>query len=419
MKRESIYTAIDLGTSKICTIVARVGHDGQLQVLGLGVVPSQGILKGMLANPQECRDALAASLEQAQRYLGRRISWAYVGVTGNFITSRNRVGSLQGVGELSTVASRQVHTLSQPSYDPEVEPGKEVLHVIPRGYTVDGLKGVRNPSELLADHLEVESHVILADAPPLRNVLQAVQQCGVAVHSLVLEPLAASEAVLGEDEREMGVVLADIGGGTTDVAIFENGHLSHTAIIPVGGHNLTRDLSFGLDIPYALAEEAKVKWGCALPQAVDEREKVMLSSFQRASREPLGRRALCRVLHIRLEEIIKLICLQAPSVERMRFPLGGLVLTGGSAALPGIDELARELVPGIRVRIGYPQGIGGLPAELKQPAFSTSMGILLWGIKHHGERKAYGSSNGDSKHRGYKALLRRLKWPFLTHSNGQ
>lgn len=405
MSKETIYTAIDLGTSKVCTIISRVSPDGELQVLGMGVVPSQGVQKGMVVNIAEAQEAIKASLDEAQRYLGRGVSWAYVGITGNHITCLNTTAVFRGPGEDETLSMRDVQHLIQSSY-PEVEPGKEVLHIIPRSYVVDGLRGVRNPVGLHAEEVQVESNVVLGEVPAVKNLVKAIEGCGISVRSLVLGPVAAGEAALSEDEREMGVVLADIGAGTTDVGIFRGGSLSYTAVIPVGGYQVTRDLSIALGIPYYYAEEAKVKWGHALPDLVGENEEVLLPTFQGGPRRAVKRQELCMPLHERLVETLKLILLKVRQSGLERMPPGGLVLTGGTSELMGLDELARRIIPS-PVRTARPRGIPGLPQELKKPAFSTSVGILLWGIKHHGERREY--RDGERTLWGYRALFRRLR----------
>ena len=218
MARDTFYTAIDLGTTKICTMIARIGPDGELKVLGTGIVPSQGVLKGRVENTAEAQAAVKASLEEAQRYLGKGVSWTYLGVTGNHISCLNTTSTLNGSSRDGAISTQDIRQLMQDSY-PDVAEGKEVLHVIPISYAVDGMMGVRNPIGLHADMLEVESHVVMGDAPILKNLVRTVEACKISVRSMVLQPLAAAEAILTEDEREMGAVLVDMGGGTTDVVV--------------------------------------------------------------------------------------------------------------------------------------------------------------------------------------------------------
>ena len=405
MARDMFYTAIDLGTTKVCTIIAKIGLEGELKILGTGIVPSQGMQKGQTDSIPETQEAVRLSLQEAQRYLGKGVSWAYLGVTGNHVSCINTTGTLSGSGENGAISSQDVQRLIQSSY-PNVADGKEVLHVIPISYAVDGLAGVRNPVGLHADEVQVESHVVLGDAPTLKNLVKAVEGCKLSVRSLVLQPLAAAEAVLTEDEREMGVVLVDIGGGTTDVVICRTGSPWYTAVVPVGGNQLTRDLSVALGIPSYIAEVLKIKSGHALPDSIAADEEVQLPGFQGQPRRAVKRRAMCQPLHERLVETLKLVLLKVRQTGLRQLPPGGLVITGGTAEMPGLLELAKKAT-GAPVRIAYPTGMLGLPSELKKPAFSTSVGILLWGIKHQGEGRPY--KNGHKTLWGHKALLHRFK----------
>ena len=405
MASETFYTAIDLGTTKVCTIIAKIGPEGELKVLGTGIVPSQGMNKGRVESISETKEAVKASLEEAQRYLGRSVSWAYLGVTGDHITSLNTTGFLKGSGENEAISSEDLQRLIDSSY-PQVSNGKEVLHVIPTGYLVDGLTGVRNPVGLHADRVQVESHVVMGEAAVLKNLVKTVEGCGVPVRSVVLQPLAAAEATLTQDERELGTVLVDIGGGTTDVMIFRGGSPWFTSIIPVGGNQLTRDLSVALGVPNYMAEEIKVRWGHATSEAVPGDEKLRIPGFQGQPQRTVSQRSLCIPIHDRLIETLKLILLQVQKAGLRNLPHGGMVLTGGTAEMPGLQELAQKAT-GTPVRIGYPEDIRGLPSQLRKPAFSTSVGALLWGIKHHGEKRAY--RNGDQTLLGYRSLFKQIK----------
>lgn len=406
MVKEIYYTAMDLGTSKVCSVIARVGTEGDLKILGTGIVPSQGMQKGRIEDIEEVQAAVHASLTEARRYIGGGvISGAYVGASGSHITCLNTKNVLTNPSDLDSVTSHDLLRLVQSSL-PEVGPSQEVLHVIPIGYEVDGLNGVRNPQGLHATQVQVESHVVLGDAATLKNTVKVVEACNISVKSLVLESLASAESALTGDEREMGVVLVDIGGGTSDIAIFRQGSPWYTAVIPVGGNQLTRDLSVALQVPSYLAEELKIKWGHAMPESVKPDEEVVVPSFQGQSCRIANRRMLCEPLKIRLVEMLAQILQRVRQAGLRQMPPGGLVLTGGCAAMPGLRELAQKTL-GDPVRIAYPVGIAGLSSELRKPAFSTSVGILLWGIKHQGEKRPY--RNGEQPSWGYKTFLRRFK----------
>ena len=388
MAKEIYYTGIDIGSSKVCAIVARVGTEGELKILGTGVVPSRGIQKGRIENSNEVQTAVKASLEEAQKYIGRGvISGVYAGVSGVHISSANTSRVLDNPGDVEDVSSDRLQQLIQSSF-PTVDKSREILHVIPIGYQVDGLTGVRNPAGLQADQVDVEAHVVTGDAASLNNTIKAVQASKLSVHSLVLQSLASAESTLTGDERELGSVLVDIGGGTTDMVIYRQGNPWYSAVIPVGGNQLTGDLSVAMRTSWYLAEEIKVKWGCAMPELVRADEEVVVPGYQGQPRRVVNRRALSEPLQIRLVEMLKLVLLKVRQSGLRHFPVGGLVITGGCADLPGMKELAQKTLGG-PVRIAYPTGIAGLPSQLRKPIFSTAVGLLLWGIKHQGVKRLY------------------------------
>lgn len=300
MAREIYYTGVDIGSNKVCSIVARVGSEGELKILGTGLTPSQGMQKGRIESIGEVQTAVKTSLEEAQRYIGRGvISGVYAGVSGVHISCLNTKEILDNPGDMDDVTPSRIEQLIQTSF-PAVDSAREVLHIIPIGYGVDGLAGVRNPVGLHAKQVEVEAHVVMGDAVTLKNTVRAVQAAKVSVHSLVLQSLASAEATLTGDEREMGAVLVDIGGGTTDLTIYRQGNPWYSAVIPVGGDQLTRDLSVAMRTPWYTAEEMKVKWGNAMPELVRADEEVVVPGYQGQPRRVVKRRALSEPLQARL-----------------------------------------------------------------------------------------------------------------------
>ena len=400
MARDTFYTAVDIGTDKITSIMARVGTEGELKVLGTGVVTSQGINKGRIENIVEVQEAVAASLEEAQRYIGNGIhAGIYASVTGSHLTSlntRQEVGNPDDVGDIS---SKLLGRLLRGSF-PDVGPDQEILHVIPTGYHVDGMSGIRNPVGLHGNRVEVEAHVVMGDSVILKNTVKAIEINKATVKSMVLHSLASAESTLTGDEREMGVVLVDIGGGTTDLAIYRQGHPWYSAVIPVGGSQLTRDLSVALKTPLYMTEEMKIKWGSVMPEMVASGDEVVIPSFQGQPKHSLSRRILCEPLEARMLEIIKMIVSKVRQSGLREFPAGGLVLTGGGSDMTGLSDLVLKVLGG-QVRIAYPEGIAGLPAQLRKPAFSAAVGLLLWGIKHQGETRS--SMNGGRSITGSKS----------------
>jgi len=405
LSKETFYTAVDIGSNKVCSIVARVGAEGDLKILGTGMVTSQGMQKGRIDNIDEVKVAVKSSLEEAQRYIGRGvITGVYAGVSGSHISCLNTKDMMENPSADEDIGPQHLDQLIRSSF-PKVDPSQEILHMIPIGYEVDGMEAVRNPAGLHAKHINVESHVVMGDAATLRNTVKAIEASRVSVRSLVVESLASAESTLTGDEKEMGAVLVDIGGGTIDLMIYRQGNPWYSAVIPVGGNQLTRDLAVAMRIPYFLAEDIKLKWGNALPELVRADEEVVVPSFQGQPRRIAKRRDLCEPLHARMVEMLKQILLRVRQSGLRQLPNAGLVITGGCAELPGIRELALKTLGG-PVRLAYPQGIAGLPTQLQKASTSTAVGLLLWGIKHQGERRSY--STRDRTVKVHRSLRERL-----------
>ena len=402
MARDTFYTAVDLGNSKVASIMARVGTEGELKILGSGIVTSQGMHKGRIERIDEVQTAVRSSLEEAQRYIGRGVvAGVYVGVSGTHLTCINTKDTIDNPGDVRDINAHLLDQLIQSSF-PHVDRNQEVLHIIPISYDVDGLSGMRNPVGLHADRVQVEAHVVLGDSMTLKNTVKAVESGRVTVKSLVLQSLASAEATLTGDEREMGAVFIDIGSGTTDLIIYRQGCPWYSAVIPVGGDQLTKDLSVRLGISVYLAEEVKTKWGHALTEMLRGDEEVVIPSFQGQPRRVVPRQVIAEPLQARMVELLKQALLKVRQSGLRQLPPGGLVITGGCAELPGIRELTKKTLGG-PVRIAYPSGIAGLPMQLRKPAYSAAVGLLLWGIKHQGEKRPYG--NGRRTVSNHKPLF--------------
>ena len=400
MARDTFYTAVDIGTDKVTSIMARVGSEGELKVLGTGVVTSQGMQKGRIENIVEVQEAVRTSMEEAQRYIGDAApADVYASVTGSHLSSLNTKEVVENPDDVGDISGKLLDRLLRGSF-PDVGPDQEVLHVIPIGYHVDGMSGIRNPVGLHGNLVEVEAHVVMGDSVTLKNTVKAIETGKASVKSMVLHSLASAESTLTGDERELGVVLADIGGGTTDIVIYRRGQPWYSAVIPVGGSQLTKDLSMALKTPLYMTEEMKIKWGSVMPETIPADEEVMIPSFQGQPKHSLSRRILCDPLNARMMELIKLIVLKVRQSGLREFPTGGIVLTGGGAEMTGLTDLVQKTLGG-QVRIAFPEGIAGLPVQLRKPAFSAAVGLLLWGIKHQGETRS--SMNGGRSIMGNKS----------------
>ena len=385
MAREGLYTGIDLGTSKVVTLIASVRPDGGLLVHGMGEAASAGIQKGRVVDVAAAQSSVARSLTEAQRDVGRMANWTYLGVSGSHIVCTNGNSVLHRSGQ--TLVSREDIVRLMAESQPEIPSGKELLHHIPMNFAVDGFSGVRSPEGLEAETIEVHTHSVTGDIGPLENARKAVEACKLEVRNLVIQSIAAGEAVLSTDEQEVGVVLVDIGEGTTDVVIYRGGNPWYSSIIPVGGFQVTRDLAVALGgAPHPVAERLKVEYGHALPATLNPAEEITIPAFFGKAPGMVPRKNLCEPIHDRALEILELALDKIRLAGLRDMPPGGLVLTGGSAELPGMEDLARRVFHS-PVRIGVPRGFPGLPGNLRQPAYAASVGVLLWGIKHQGDRR--------------------------------
>ena len=375
---KKIISAIDVGTTKIATIVANIKAEDDVEVLGVGVVPSHGLHKGIVVNMDEAKQSVAASVREAQRISGIRIDSACVGVTGRHISSLNNRGVIAIPRDDRLVRTQDLKRVLSAARNVTVAEGKKVLHAIPRSYALDGQEGVRQPVGMHGARLDVETHIITASVTSIQNLAKCVRSIGVDVEDLILEPLASGEAVLTPEERETGVIMADIGGGTTDIAVFKNGSIYHTAILPVAGYQVTSDISIGLGLPFNIAEKMKKRYGNVTPTLeLDQTVQVGIENGHSASYKDL-----CNVIRARMEELLQLILLEMPTSDYNNLAPCGLVLTGGTANLAGLDELGLSLLR-IPVRKGRPlnMGIYGISDILHDPSYATTLGLILWQVR--------------------------------------
>lgn len=390
--------ALDIGTTKICTLVAEVGSPPEpiLRIVGVGTVPAKGIRKGVVVNVGELSTAINDSLNLAERTSGYEIASAYVGLAGAHVSALNSRGVVAVSRGERGIRPVDVERALEAARAIDIPHNREILHIIPRGFTVDGDDGVRDPIGMQAYRLEVEAHIVTGSTSSIQNLVKCVQNAGVHLDAMVLEPLASGETVLTDIEREMGVVLVDIGGGTTDIAIFIEGSIWHTSVLPTGGEQLTNDVAVGLRTPFNLAEEIKIKYGHALPHAVMPGETVQVNMFGEEGQQHISRQFLAEIIEARMEEICEIILKEIKRSGYDGLLPAGVVFCGGTAELPGLRELAREVI-GLPARIGVPQNLRGLIDTLQSPAFATSVGLLEWGIKHDLPRTSHRSAGGYLK----------------------
>lgn len=400
---ERTIAGIDVGTTKVCTLVGEVSEENDLSIVGVGVTPSRGLRKGIVVDVNEATEVIAASVERAERISGYDIESAYVGIAGGHISSLNS----RGVVAISrdSIAQDDVDRAMDAAQAIAIPHNREVIHVISRGFILDGQDGVRDPIGMQGFRLEVEAHIVTGAVASIHNLVKCVQQAGVNIEDLILAPLASSEAVLTPAEREMGVVLADIGGGTTDVAIFVDGSIWHSAVLAIGGNHLTNDVAIGLRTPFDTAEVIKIKYGYAVPADIAADEMIDFDAFGEDSRHSVSKRYLSEIVEARAEEILSLILQEVKRSGYDGLLPAGVILTGGAAGLAGLKALGREVLQ-LPVRVGAPHGLEGLMDIVSNPAYATSVGLLLWAMRYP---EALGRPARRSQ-RGGDVLSRFIKW---------
>jgi cell division protein FtsA len=340
--------------------------------------------KGMVANIDQTVNSIASSLEKAERLSGYKISSAFVSVGGSHISSQNSRGVVAVSGHKREVSREDVARATEAAKAIQTPSNRETLHVIPRGYIVDGQEGIKDPLGMSAVRLEVETHIVSGAATSVQNLTKCIANANVQIDEMVISSLAAAEATLTDTEKELGVLVADIGGGTTDIAIFTDGGIYHSAVLPVGAINVTNDVAIGLRTSLNLAEEIKIKHGTAALSAVAPEELLNVAVLGDGGGQTIQRRKLCEIIEARMSEIYSLIGEEVKRSGHAGMLPAGVVLTGGGARISGAAELAREVFQ-MPVRVGAPQGVGGLMDQLSNPAFSAPIGLLLWGAHHAGE----------------------------------
>lgn len=403
---------IDVGTTKICTIVAQIHDNSRLNVLGVGLTPSKGLDKGVVVNIDEAVNAIASSVEKAERVSGYRIGTAFVGVAGRHIASLNSNGVVAVARSDHEITRSDIGRAVENAQAIAIPSQREVIHVIPRAYIVDGHQGIRDPIGMSGFRLEVETHIVTGEVMAIQNLIKSVQRGGVEIDDLVLQPLASGEAVLTEDDKDRGVVLVDIGGGTTDIAVFVQGGIWHTSVLPVGGNHFTNDIVLVLQTPYHTAEYLKLKYGAAVAVAPEDAEAdlVEVEGFAAGDRQQVSRHLLNQVVQARAEEVIELIFNEIRRSGYEGMLPAGVVLTGGSALLPRFDELMRDML-GVPVRIGAPTDLHGLSDSLDSPPYATAVGLVRWGARHGitTTLSASGQERGEGTNTAYERFKNWLR----------
>lgn len=380
MAVEYTIAAIDVGTTKVCTLIGEVDEEGRLRIVGVGLVPSRGLRQGMVVNVAQASEAILESVERAERISGYTVERALVGVGGQHISAVNSRGVAAVSRGNRDVTRADIHRVLEAARAIPLSHNRQIIHVVPRSYTLDGQEGIHNPLGLYGFRLEVDVHVVTGSSTAIRNLVKCVEGADVEVAELIVQPLAAAEAVLTDAEREMGVAVVDIGGGTTDISIFIDDAICHTVILPTGGNHLTNDIAVVLRVPFGDAEEIKIQYGHALPEALEE-ERIQIVPFGNGGQWSASRRYLAQIVRARMEEIFDLIQQEIRRSGYSGLLPAGVVLCGGTGSLKGIEALGREVMQ-MPVRVGQAHDLYGLTDTIQRPACAASVGLLLWNLRH-------------------------------------
>jgi cell division protein FtsA len=375
-ENKNLVVGLDIGTSKVVAMVAELMPDGRFNIIGMGAHESKGLKKGVVVNIEATVNAIQRALEEAELMADCKIARVYTGIAGSHIKSFNSRGMVAIKDK--EVSALDVERVIETARALPIPTDQQILHILTQQFIVDGQDGVREPLGMSGVRLEVEVHIVTGAVSAAQNIVKCVRRCGLEVNDLILQPLASSIAVLTEDEKELGVCLVDIGGGTTDIAIFREGAIRHTAVIPIAGDQITNDIAMALRTPTAEAEEIKIRCGCALRQLADPDELVEVPGIGDRGSRQLSRQTLAEVIEPRVEELFSLIqkVLRESGYEELLS--SGLVLTGGSSVMRGMVELGEEIFH-MPVRLGAPRYAGGLSDVVRHPRYATAIGLLLEG----------------------------------------
>jgi cell division protein FtsA len=405
-RKDQIIVGLDIGTTKTRAIVTEVRGTGEAHIIGVGTSPSRGLRKGMVVNIESTVDSIRRAVDEAEVMSGTQINSVYVGIAGSHIKGLNSEAAVAvKSGEvLRGDISRAVKAARSAAL---ITPDHRVLHALPRGFTLDEQDGIKDPTGMSGSHLRVNVHIITGAVTAIQNLVKSVEKAGLDVIGVILQPLASSEAVLTDDERELGVAMVDMGGGTTDLAIFVEGSVMHTAVIPVGGNHFTNDIAIGLKTPVPDAERIKTQFGCAMASLVKDDEMIDVPSMGGRPPRSLSRRVLADVVEPRAEEMFDLVAREIKRAGYEGIVAGGVVITGGTSLMEGMADMA-ERVLDLPARRGIPSGVGGIHQQVDNPMYATGVGLILHALHHQDDL----AMNGRRHRRGLWRAVEGMKGWF-------
>ena len=409
MSKREVIAGLDIGTTKICAIISEIKDDDSLEIIGIGLARSSGLRKGIVVDIDKTSQAIKKAVEKAERMAGIDMRSAYIGIAGSHISSVNSHGVVAVTGDEKEIKASDIQRVMEAAQIIPLSSEEEIIHVLAREFIVDGCKGIKDPLGMSGVRLEVETHIVTGSTTSIQNLVKSVLRAGLEVEDIVLEPIASSNAVLSEDEKELGVALVDIGGGTTDIIVFHEGSIAYTSVLPVGGNHVSNDIAVGLRTPVSEAEKIKIKSGCCLEEKVGPDEYIEVLSASGNKKNRISRRQLSQVIEPRVTEIFNLVKEQLREAGPRDLIPAGLVITGGASLLDDTEELAANIVE-LPVRKGKPEYVKGLSNVIDNPVyakkgdrvpqaiFSTAVGLLQYGVD-------YSSSSGRGKKRKSRDIV--------------
>ncbi|MDT8272074.1 MAG: cell division protein FtsA [Desulfomonilia bacterium] len=373
--RDKIVVGLDIGTTKICCLITEIRENGDVEVIGFGISESKGLRRGLVVNMEQTVEAIRSCVEDAERMAGIRVDEVYTGIAGGHIQGISTSGVIAIKGDEITPSDKKRVVDQAKDFAKPV--GVEIIHVLPQDFTVDDLSGISDPVGMAGSRLEARVHIVTGSVTAVSNITKCAQKAGLGLHDIVLQQIASAAAILTPDEMQLGVILMDIGGGTTDIAAFNEGAIRHTAVLALGGDHITNDIAVGLRTPIAEAERLKIKYGHAIAARVSPDEQIEVPSIGGDTVNMVPRRILAEIIESRVEELFKLAYTEIRNTGLVETMSAGLVLTGGASELEGIADIAEGIMH-MPVRVGYPRGVKGLVELVKSPAYATAVGLCIY-----------------------------------------
>jgi cell division protein FtsA len=399
--RDNLLVGLDIGTSKIVAIVAEIKDEGGLEIIGMGSHSSRGLKKGVVVNIESTVNGIQRATEEAELMADCKIRDVYTGIAGSHIKSFNSHGMVAIKDREVTQAD--VERVVETAKAVNIPTDQQILHILNQEFIIDGQEDVREPLGMSGVRLEIKVHIVTGAVSAAQNIMKCVRRCGLEVQDLILQPLASATAVLSEDEKDLGVCLIDVGGGTTDIAVFTEGAIRHTAVIPIAGDQITNDIAMALRTPTKDAEEIKIRYGCAYTQLATAAQNVDVPGVGERGARQLSRQTLAEVIEPRVEELYSLVQTELRRSGFEELMSSGIVLTGGTSVMPGMVELGEEVFH-MPVRLGLPHYLGGLSEVVRNPRYSTAVGLLLHGLQQRKRRDMVKMTTGS-----FKQVLERMK----------